>query len=624
MNAKSPLPPRKLETAAERRSRFKPIRTGEDYLNSPGNNVAFVLGAERLFGVGMTERTKVLRVILMELSRIMSHLVWLGTTSVDIGAFTPFLWLYQERENIYNLLEGWVGARLTTTATRVGGMAADLPDGWLSVPVGAPCNVCDKRARDRRYASIGRMRPDGTGYEVIAEGVRNTVGFDWHPDTKQLWFTDNGRDWMGDDQPGDELNVAPRTGLDFGFPYCHAAAIPDPEFGGKKACADTTAPARVLGPHVAALGMRFYTGTMFPQEYRRQIFIAEHVFEFAGEAASIVWSGDGASDALPPHFQKLVVSGAFDVTPRMRRVLFSCENIAACASEAGSPSASGASSSRSGGTVARIRAWRDSKPSASSIAASCDTVGPMWRAWNSSWPSSARMSALGYPEGLMDRISGAACGFAACMNGIEGSRGAHSRAAWGSAGARPGRVGAGVEQRVDLRRIGRPHPEQPAVGVGRFVDRLRGLGERRIHCQHLAGHWRVDVGGRLGRLDDDAGFTLRELAADFGQFDVDQFAERVLGVKSDAHRRGAVGFEAKPLVRRGVAEIGGVVQGRAPKAAASRPVVDRKPPLSVCLRHSAPAPARTPVSFGEACTAVSRPAARSLLSREPNRCSPFA
>jgi NADH-quinone oxidoreductase subunit D len=103
----------------------------EDYLNSPGNNVAFVLGAERLFGVGMTERTKVLRVILCELSRIISHLVWLGTTSVDIGAFTPFLWLYQERENVYNLLEGWVGARLTTTATRVGGMAADIPDGWM-------------------------------------------------------------------------------------------------------------------------------------------------------------------------------------------------------------------------------------------------------------------------------------------------------------------------------------------------------------------------------------------------------------------------------------------------------------------------------------------------------------
>lgn len=103
----------------------------EDYLNSPGNNVAFVLGAERLFGVGMTERCKVLRVILMELSRIISHNVWLGTTSVDIGAFTPFLWMFQERENVYNLLEGWVGARLTTTATRVGGLAADIPDGWL-------------------------------------------------------------------------------------------------------------------------------------------------------------------------------------------------------------------------------------------------------------------------------------------------------------------------------------------------------------------------------------------------------------------------------------------------------------------------------------------------------------
>ncbi|HEX6630358.1 MAG TPA: hypothetical protein VF048_04670, partial [Gemmatimonadaceae bacterium] len=102
----------------------------EDYLNSIGNNVAFVLGAERLFGIEITERCTVLRVIAMELSRIISHLVWLGTTCVDIGAFTPFLWLFQERESVYNLLEGWVGARLTTTATRVGGMAADIPEGW--------------------------------------------------------------------------------------------------------------------------------------------------------------------------------------------------------------------------------------------------------------------------------------------------------------------------------------------------------------------------------------------------------------------------------------------------------------------------------------------------------------
>ena len=102
----------------------------EDYLNSPGNNVAFALGAERLFGVGMTERCKVLRVITMELSRIMSHLVWMGTTCIDIGAFTPFLWLFQERENIYNMFERWVGARITTSVSRVGGMAADVPEGW--------------------------------------------------------------------------------------------------------------------------------------------------------------------------------------------------------------------------------------------------------------------------------------------------------------------------------------------------------------------------------------------------------------------------------------------------------------------------------------------------------------
>src|ERR1051325_10820234 len=103
----------------------------EDYLNSPGNNVAFALGAERLFGIEITERCKVLRVIAMELSRIISHLVWLGTTCIDIGAFTPFLWSFQEREKVYNLLEAWIGARLTTSLTRVGGMAADIPSGWM-------------------------------------------------------------------------------------------------------------------------------------------------------------------------------------------------------------------------------------------------------------------------------------------------------------------------------------------------------------------------------------------------------------------------------------------------------------------------------------------------------------
>ena len=148
------------------------------------------------------------------------------------------------------------------------------PDGQLYVPVGAPCNVCERS--DGHYALIMRMNPDGTGLEVFARGVRNTVGFDWHPETKTLWFTDNGRDWLGDDVPPDELNHAPRKGLHFGFPYCHGEDISEPEFGEKHACEEFVPPAMKLGPHVAAIGMRFYTGMMFPDRYRNQIFIAEH------------------------------------------------------------------------------------------------------------------------------------------------------------------------------------------------------------------------------------------------------------------------------------------------------------------------------------------------------------
>ncbi len=147
------------------------------------------------------------------------------------------------------------------------------PDGMLYVPVGAPCNVCIRD--DPRFASIMRMSPDGSGLEIFASGVRNTVGFDWHPETKELWFTDNGRDRMGDDIPPDELNRAPRKGLNFGFPYCHGGNIPDPEHGNRK-CSEFVAPELKLGAHVAALGMRFYTGKMFPPEYKNQILIAEH------------------------------------------------------------------------------------------------------------------------------------------------------------------------------------------------------------------------------------------------------------------------------------------------------------------------------------------------------------
>jgi glucose/arabinose dehydrogenase len=147
------------------------------------------------------------------------------------------------------------------------------PDGLLYVPVGAPCNICERDPD--RYAVIMRLRPDGTNLETFARGRRNTVGFDWHPTTKELWFTDNGRDWLGDDSPPDELNHAPRPGMHFGFPYCHGTAIADPEFGRKHQCLEFTPPVRNLDPHVAALGMRFYTGTMFPETYHQQIFIAE-------------------------------------------------------------------------------------------------------------------------------------------------------------------------------------------------------------------------------------------------------------------------------------------------------------------------------------------------------------
>ena len=148
------------------------------------------------------------------------------------------------------------------------------PDGKLYVPVGAPCNICEPDPN--RYALIGSLNPDGSGYEIVARGVRNTVGFDWDPTTRDLWFTENGRDYLGDNQPPDELNHASKPGQHFGYPYCHGRMISDPEYGHKHACQEFTAPATELGPHVASLGMRFYTGTMFPQEYRNQIFIAEH------------------------------------------------------------------------------------------------------------------------------------------------------------------------------------------------------------------------------------------------------------------------------------------------------------------------------------------------------------
>lgn len=149
------------------------------------------------------------------------------------------------------------------------------PDGKLYVPVGAPCNICE--SKDPIYASITRMNANGTGLEIFAHGVRNSVGFTWHPRTNQLWFTDNGRDSMeGEDLPSCELNTAPKAGLHFGYPYCHEGSVKDPEFGDKRPCSDFEKPADKLGGHVAPLGLKFYTGAMFPSSYKNQLFVAEH------------------------------------------------------------------------------------------------------------------------------------------------------------------------------------------------------------------------------------------------------------------------------------------------------------------------------------------------------------
>ncbi|MDP6993877.1 MAG: PQQ-dependent sugar dehydrogenase [Woeseiaceae bacterium] len=146
------------------------------------------------------------------------------------------------------------------------------PDNKLYIALGAPCNVCEREGS----ANISRMNPDGSGLEVFAEGVRNSVGFTWHPETGEFWFTDNGRDMLGDDTPPGELNRAPEAGMHFGFPYCHGDDVSDPEFGNQRSCSEFEPPAQKLGPHVAPLGVIFYTGDMFPEEYRNQVLIAEH------------------------------------------------------------------------------------------------------------------------------------------------------------------------------------------------------------------------------------------------------------------------------------------------------------------------------------------------------------
>jgi glucose/arabinose dehydrogenase len=176
------------------------------------------------------------------------------------------------------------------------------PDNKLYVPVGQPGNNV---LHDDAHGQIRRINLDGTGAEVVALGVRNSVGFDWHPETKQLYFTDNGRDWMSEDVPQDELNRVTKVGEDFGAPYCYQGNISDPEFGWGHSCSEFTPPVGLMGPHAAALGMRFYTGTMFPKSYKNAIFVARHGSwnrskKFGGDVAVVKLNKDGTVKSVEP------------------------------------------------------------------------------------------------------------------------------------------------------------------------------------------------------------------------------------------------------------------------------------------------------------------------------------
>ncbi|WP_255427999.1 PQQ-dependent sugar dehydrogenase [Ramlibacter cellulosilyticus] len=176
------------------------------------------------------------------------------------------------------------------------------PDGKLYVPFGAPCNICMVQPG---YAQIRRYDADGNNMEVVATGVRNTQGFAWHPVTREMWFTDHGRDWMGDDAPEDELNRLGRPGQFFGFPYCHANGIPDRDVKRDRACDGVTLPVTTTGPHAATMGIHFYTGSMFPPEYRNVAFVARkgswnRTKKFGYDVVTVRANADGSNATITP------------------------------------------------------------------------------------------------------------------------------------------------------------------------------------------------------------------------------------------------------------------------------------------------------------------------------------
>ena len=187
------------------------------------------------------------------------------------------------------------------------------PDKKLYVPVGQPGNNV---LHDDAHGQIRRINLDGSGAEVVALGVRNTVGFDWNPETKQLYFTDNGRDWMSEDVPQDELNRGTKVGQDFGAPYCYQGNLPDPEFGWGHKCSEFEPPIALTGPHSAGLGLRFNTGSMFPAKYKNAIFLARHGSwnrskKFGGDIVVVTLNKDGTVKSLEPFITGFLVDNKY-------------------------------------------------------------------------------------------------------------------------------------------------------------------------------------------------------------------------------------------------------------------------------------------------------------------------
>ena len=191
------------------------------------------------------------------------------------------------------------------------------PDNKLYVNVGAPCNICEPPATN---GQIRRINLDGSGAEVVARGVRNSVGFDWHPATKELYFTDNGRDWLSEDLPEDELNRVTKIGQHFGFPYCHQGTFTDREMGWGRSCEEFEKPVALLGPHSAALGMRFYTGSMFPGRYKSAIFIARHgswnrTKKVGGDVIVVTLNKDGSVKSREPFLTGFLQNNVYSGRP---------------------------------------------------------------------------------------------------------------------------------------------------------------------------------------------------------------------------------------------------------------------------------------------------------------------